>query len=622
MITKQKAYYLLIGFFLFFYAFVYAQDQKLADSARVIYDADNVKGVERLELLKILSYYEQNDLEAALNYSDELIELSTAEKNHRYTYHGYASKGYTLRLLGDFTIALDALYKSTEAAKKAEDLESEAASYSSIADVFSEMGNAVKAELFYNKGIEILRGLDNPVTLASALLNAGDGYFKNGNYIQALKNYEESGLIFKNENHLIGTAYTLGNVGKIHAEEGNLDLAEKNISQAITILEGYGDQPAISEYLTYMSDIYMKQEDLEKALRYAERSLGLAKKYGLKKQIGESNKKLYELHQQAGHLQESFAFYKEHIKYRDSVRNLENIESSANQTAEFEVAQFEASKKLAMVRLLNEQAQNQRIIIFATAIVLLIGLLALALFRRNRYVQKTNTIIANEKERSEDLLLNILPAETTKELKEKGKVIAKKFNSVTVLFTDFIGFTHFAENLSPELLVETVDFYFSQFDKIIEKYQLEKIKTIGDAYMCAGGLHQPKKDHAKRMVQAAFEIAEFVDAAKKQYSEKSPRFDIRIGINTGPVVAGVVGTKKFAYDIWGDSVNIACRMESNSEIGRINISENTYALINDDFECEYRGEFDVKNRGLMKMYFVNSFNKVELENVLTRSEKI
>ena len=185
------------------------------------------------------------------------------------------------------------------------------------------------------------------------------------------------------------------------------------------------------------------------------------------------------------------------------------------------------------------------------------------------------------------------------------------------MFTDFKSFTKYSENLSPETLVETVDFYFSKFDEIIKKYGLEKIKTIGDAYMCAGGLPFPIEDHAQNMIRAAFEIVEFVDTTKKN-KEVEKIFDIRIGINTGPVVAGVVGSTKFAYDIWGDTVNVASRMETNSLAGKINVSENTYQLIKDVFQCEYRGEIDVKNKGMMKMYFVNGLKDKELLKV--RSE--
>jgi class 3 adenylate cyclase len=190
------------------------------------------------------------------------------------------------------------------------------------------------------------------------------------------------------------------------------------------------------------------------------------------------------------------------------------------------------------------------------------------------------------------------------ELKKLGRVRAQRFDEVTVMFTDFKGFTSHAESMDPEKLVESIDYYFSHFDTIMDKYGLEKIKTVGDAYMCASGLPYPSEDHAYRILEAALEILEFVEAAKKEDSKEQVRFDIRIGINSGPVVAGVVGTKKFAYDIWGDTVNIASRMESASDVGKINISENTYEIVKNQFDCAYRGNIEVKNRGKLNMYFL------------------
>lgn len=601
MSIKIKAYF-IIGFLCFFIISAFGQDQKVADKLKEIYEENTLSGIERIELLQKLGFNELNDLDAAIKYSNELIELAKEMDTALFIYEGYIIKGNAYRLLGDIDKALKSLFKSSEAAREGVLIEQEGVSYISIADVYSEMGNATNAEIYYDKGITILRKLNKPISLASALFNAGDEYFNNQNYDKALKNFEEAKLIFENENYQIGTAYTLGNIGMIYAEQGNHTLAESNINKAIVILEELEDYYAISEYLTYMSDIYLEQNDIKKAFAYAERSLELAKTNGLKKQISESNLKLSELYKQKGNYELSYRFFKAHIAYRDSVINLENIEKAADLRTNYEVSQKQLEVDLA-----KEKSKNQRTIIYATAIALiLIGLLAFGLFKRNKFINKTNKIIATEKERSDNLLLNILPEETAHELKEYGKVKAKKFDSVSVLFTDFKGFTEHAEKLTPEELVESVDFYFSKFDEIMEKHGLEKIKTVGDAYMCAGGLNGTIKNHAHKMVLAAFDIANFVKSAKSNNLNSDTRFDVRIGINTGPIVAGVVGTKKFAYDIWGDTVNIASRMESNSEPGKINVSHDTYVLIKDDFVCEFRGEIEVKNRGHLKMYFVNN----------------
>jgi class 3 adenylate cyclase len=212
-----------------------------------------------------------------------------------------------------------------------------------------------------------------------------------------------------------------------------------------------------------------------------------------------------------------------------------------------------------------------------------------------------NRQIEEEKNKSRSLLLNILPEETANELLDKGKATTKRYVSTTVLFADFVGFTTKAEMLNAEDLVLQIDRYFNAFDKIMKRHGIEKIKTIGDAYMAAGGLPIPNNTHPRDVVQAAREMLDFVHQEKQ---ENPNGFDIRIGISTGPLVAGVVGNHKFQYDIWGDTVNIAARMEQNSESGKINIAGTTYELIRDHFHCTHRGKIDAKNKGKIDMYFV------------------
>lgn len=219
------------------------------------------------------------------------------------------------------------------------------------------------------------------------------------------------------------------------------------------------------------------------------------------------------------------------------------------------------------------------------------------------FVKKKNFF----QQRTNELLLNILPKETADELKDTGFSPARHFDEVTVLFTDFKNFTQISEQLSPQELVDEINYCYSAFDNIITKYHIEKIKTIGDSYMCAGGLPVSNRTNAVDTVCAAIEIRNFMKQEKdKRESSGTSFFEIRIGCHTGPVIAGIVGIKKFAYDIWGDTVNIASRMESSGEAGKINISGSTYNLVKDKFNCTHRGKIDAKNKGLVDMYFVDN----------------
>jgi adenylate cyclase len=232
--------------------------------------------------------------------------------------------------------------------------------------------------------------------------------------------------------------------------------------------------------------------------------------------------------------------------------------------------------------------------------------LAAGIYSRLRYTRKAKDIIEKGKDRSEHLLLNILSADIAAELKEKGRAEARDFEMVSILFTDFKGFTAASEKLSAQELVSEINTCFEAFDGIMGKYHIEKIKTIGDAYMAAGGLPVPKEGSVKNTVLAALEMQEFITKRKIQLDAAgNPGFEMRVGIHTGPVVAGIVGVKKFAYDIWGDTVNTASRMES-SGVGKVNISEGTYELIKDDpyFAFESRGKIQAKGKGEMEMYFV------------------
>lgn len=278
-----------------------------------------------------------------------------------------------------------------------------------------------------------------------------------------------------------------------------------------------------------------------------------------------------------------------------------------------------SEKEVINIKVLKPFWQTQSFLISsAVSFFALIGLIFYIthrrLLRKKRIlelkVQERTIELREEKDKTESLLLNILPKETAEELKKYNKVAPRNYDNATVLFTDFKGFTMIAEKLSPEELVNEIDFLFKEFDRIIGNYRIEKIKTIGDAYMCAGGLPTKYKNNSTEVVKAALDIRDYMKQYKVEKEQAGePCFEIRIGIHTGKVVAGVVGTKKYAYDIWGDAVNLASRMESSGEPGKVNISGDTYSLIKDTFNCEHRGKIKAKNKGEVDMYFVEGLKQ-------------
>lgn len=243
---------------------------------------------------------------------------------------------------------------------------------------------------------------------------------------------------------------------------------------------------------------------------------------------------------------------------------------------------------------------GEQVVLF-TIVNMIVSISATLFILFNLYIQRLD----QEKKHAEKLLLNILPDKTAKELIENGAAIPRLYKAVSVLFTDFKNFTNIAERLTPEELVEELHYCFKHFDRISKVHGLEKIKTIGDSYLCVSGLPNENENHASNIVAAAKEFIQFVD----QWNENKKKnnqdlWEVRIGINSGPVVAGVVGESKFAYDIWGDTVNLASRMESSGELGKINISEHTYDIIKDEIDCVGRGALEVKNKGHVNMYFI------------------
>lgn len=262
------------------------------------------------------------------------------------------------------------------------------------------------------------------------------------------------------------------------------------------------------------------------------------------------------------------------------------------------------------VELDAQKARNSLYIIIAAISLSLLSIIIVLFLGRQKTLRdlaEKNKIIEEEKRKSDELLLNILPEEVMMELKAHGRTQARNYAKASVLFADIKNFTSISERLSPDELIEGLDAYFERFDKVIEKYNIEKIKTIGDAYVCAGGVPTKSEDNAFDVVQAALDFRDEIDKLRKERTAQGKiPFEFRIGIHTGQLVAGVIGLKKFAYDIWGDTVNMAARMQEAGEPGKINVSGATYEIVKQKFACVHRGKLEAKNKGEIDMYYVES----------------
>lgn len=388
------------------------------------------------------------------------------------------------------------------------------------------------------------------------------------------------------------------NLSKVYEELGNYEQSlfyQKKYVQKKD--EAYG-LDKMKEFLNTQSDYELREQKAKIELQEATKRIQLQKELELKALKFEYEKKQAATKTEA---ERKRLLLEEDLKRREIELTYAQQKKEAEQKyiQEKKLAKINQEKKdaIAKAELENSKSEKNMWAIGAGLSLLLLGF---AGFSYNQK-RKDNKRIAEEKQKSENLLLNILPHEVAEELKENGKTNAKHFDEVSVLFTDFVNFTANSERIGVQEVLNELNICFTEFDKIMDKYNLEKIKTIGDAYLAVSGLPVSNEHHAENAVNAGLEILDYIQKRK----ENNPNaLDIRIGIHSGPVIAGIVGVKKFAYDIWGDTVNTAARMEQNSQKGKLNISGFTYDLIKNKFICEYRGKIEVKGKGELDMYFV------------------
>jgi len=570
----------------------------------------DLKGKALAEKNMGMAYYFQGDYVEVLNHWTKSLKRFEAIKDTLGIAKLVNNLGAVYYSQGSHAKALDYYLRSLSLSEKTQDPFNIVQALLNLGGLYTEMLDYEKALEFFNKIEDYRPLLKSSDLITSYLMGVGEVYFEQGKYDDALKYYEEA--LASTENITL-RADNLIKLGLVEFKKDDEEQAINYLNDAYRIAKDNNQQSEVVQALIALASVYKKGNYTEALTAYKEAE-ELAKTIEANDELRDIYNGTAQSYAAIGDFSNAFKYQTRYLAQKDLLFNLETDDKIRGLQFDFELEkkQDENDKLLQEAQITDLQVERQQYVIYGTVLgLLLVFVLAVGSYKRYRYMKKTKKIIETEKDRSEKLLRNILPDETALELKEHGKVKAKKFESVTVMFTDFKGFTSYSESLSPEELVQAVDYFFSKFDAVMDKYGLEKIKTIGDAYMCAGGLPFPTKDHHLKVVQAGFEIAQIMEDAKKNTEGGIMDIDIRIGINTGPVVSGVVGTRKFAYDIWGDAVNVASRMESMSEPGKINVSENTYQLIKDTYECEHRGQIHVKNKGMMDMYFVHELKNKE-----------
>ena len=441
------------------------------------------------------------------------------------------------------------------------------ASGAQLADMYIEAGNYDCSLAICKEILPLTQSPANKKKMFDArLLNTtGNVYAKLGNNELAIEYLHHALEQSEELNQLPVTARVLTDIGGYYQALQNYELAIQYNERALAMREQLNLRIPMLTNIMNLATMHALRHQRDEAIRVLLAGLRIAEELNAKARMLQLLKKLSGLYEETGDLLASLTYYK---RYHTILEE---------QNAELQ------EQKIKNIKLVVEAEQT---------------------LKQNEIIKAQKEEIEREKKRSDALLLNILPEEVAEELKNNDSAEARYFNDVTVLFTDFIDFTDTAARLTPKQLVNELHACFKAFDDIMGKYDIEKIKTVGDAYLAVCGLPVENHQHAENVVRAAIEIRDFMKMRKKLLGDVT--FDIRIGINSGSVVAGIVGVKKFAYDIWGDTVNTAARMEQNSESGKINISETTHELVKDIFEFAYRGEIPAKGKGNLKMYYVTT----------------
>ena len=518
---------------------------------------------------------------------------------------------------GKYNIASDYYQRALKTFEKIDFKSGMASSYNNIAVVHENFQNWTKALEYYNKGMRIQEAANNMGEVAISLNNIGNVYSKKAHdnkYSKKENNldnflsiaYYKKGLAKRKEiKDKIGIAQSLNNIGMSYLLSfTNYKLALNYFDSAFKINDEIKAQNEMDVNLLAISRCHIGLKDYANAKIFLNKGLEIARRNNFKDLVKLYYESYSELFEKTNDYQSALGYYKKFKTVQDEILDSNGQKLINEMQAKYESDKKEQELKISSAEIAKKDIENkkQRIVIYAVFGGLgLVILLIIQVFMNLQRKKRDNKIIHAEKEKSEALLLNTLPAKVVSELKETGKTIPESFENVSVYFSDICTFTDISAQLEPYVTINELNDLFTAFDDIMIKHKCERIKTIGDAYMAVCGMPETNEQHAENIVRAAIEIRQYLEDRAMTHEIK---WRVRIGISSGKVTGGIVGVRKYLYDVFGDTVNTASRMESNSEPMKINTTEYTYNIIKDKFVCTPRGAIEVKGKGVMKMYFI------------------
>ncbi len=570
-------------------------------------------------------YRNLGDYNRALGFLQRALKVGEETSNNALTGQAWNGIGIVYLRQGNLDRALDALLKALRLAEQLGDARGAASALDNLGIVHIRQGNTARAFQALSRALHLADSLHDKRLLSIVLNDMGVAYRTEKRFDSALIVYERS-LRLKEELHdKQGSALALNGMGIMYRQQNAYDKALTFFARALALQEELAFQPGIATALSDIAQTHFKLGNFKESVNAAERCVGVARNIGAKVDLRNAYQTLAEVHEAQGKTDVSYVYFRLYTAMKDSIFN----EEIARKTSDLN-SRYEQEAQEQRIQLLERekqvqtlQLQRRNLLIYGLCVVGVLSIAFLgALWSRIRYrkraeaeLSKKNQELVAAHEESERLLRNTLPAPIVERLKRGEGVIADRFDSVTVLFADIVGFSALASALSPEELITLLDNIFSDMDAIATTNGLEKIKTVGDSYMLVGGAPEVSDDHTLRVAQAAFAIQ---SAVARTASGMGMTMNVRIGMHTGAVVAGVIGTKKFAYDLWGDTVNIASRMELHGEAGKIHCTEAVCkalaesTMLRDEalkrqttmYTFEKREPIEVKGKGIMQTYFL------------------